>query len=138
MKFIDNEHRNFWKDKLEIMQMHGKTDVYYKSLVYILGISQITRENFDRIFDLKNGEINIDSLKDAWQTESSLKITRMAFNLWNNCNYDSMEDVENGNISIYYNTSDIFCTNYAPYFYEGIKLRYPEYTKEKIYELEME
>ena len=46
----------------------------------------------------KNGEINIDSLKDAWQTESSLKITRMAFNLWNNCNYDSMEDVENGNI----------------------------------------
>ena len=138
MKFIDNEHKNFWEDKLEIMQMYGKTDVYYKSLVYILGISQITRENFDRIFDLKNGEINIDSLKDGWQTESSLKVTRMAFNLWNNCNYDSMEDAYNGNISIYYNPSDIFCTSYAPYFYEGIKLRYPEYTKEKIYEFEME
>ena len=52
----------------------------------------------------------------------------MAFSLWNRCMYDSEEDLENGEKSSYYNTSEIFCCSYAPYFYEGIKIRYPEYT----------
>ncbi len=138
MKFIDNEHRSFWNEKYEIMQKYGKTDVYYKSIVYILGVCPETRRNFERIFNLERGEINVDSLSEAWQTGSSEKVTRMAFSLWNECNYDSVEDFENGNVSRNYNPSEIFSCGYAPYFYEGIKLRYPEYTREKVYELEME
>lgn len=42
--------------------------------------------------------------------------------------YDSEEDFENDEKSNYYNTSEIFCCSYAPYFYEGVKIRYPEYT----------
>ena len=52
---------------------------------------------FDRVFNLERGEINVDSLSEAWQTGSSEKVTRMAFSLWNECNYDSIEDFENGN-----------------------------------------
>ncbi|MBO5143810.1 MAG: hypothetical protein J6C46_12625 [Clostridia bacterium] len=138
MKFIDNEHRNFWNEKYEIMQKYGKTDVYYKSIVYILGVCLETRRYFERIFNLERGEINVDSLSEAWQTGSSEKVTRMAFSLWNECNYDSIEDFENGNVSKKYNPGEIFSCGYAPYFYEGIKLRYPEYTREKVYELELE
>lgn len=138
MKFIDNEHRMFWNEKYETMQKYGKTDVYYKAIVYILGICQETRRHFERIFNLERGEINVDSLSEAWQTGSSEKVTRMAFSLWNECNYDSIEDFENGNVSKKYNPGEIFACGYAPYFYEGIKLRYPEYTREKVYELEME
>ena len=131
MKFADNEHRRFWNDKYAEMQRLGKTDVYYKSIVYVLGICETTREHFEDIFNLKSGEINIDSLQSAYQTGSSERVTRMAFSLWNRCNYDSEKDIEDGNVSRNYNVSEIFCCSYAPYFYEGIKIRYPEYTKEK-------
>jgi hypothetical protein len=42
--------------------------------------------------------------------------------------YDSQEDYEENKISYRYGVDEIFCCGYAPYFYEAIKLRYPEYT----------
>ena len=103
MKFIDSKHREFWNNKYKEMEQMGKTDVYYKAIVYTLGICEITR---------------------------------MAFSLWNSCNYDSEKDIENEKVSDKYNVSEIFCCSYAPYFYEGIKIRYPEYTREKNFERE--
>ena len=46
------------------------------------------------------------------------------------------KDIENEKVSDKYNVSEIFCCSYAPYFYEGIKIRYPEYTREKNFERE--
>ena len=131
MKFIDSKHREFFNDKYKELQRLGKIDVYYKSIVYILGICEVTRNNFDKIFDLKKGEININSINGAYQTSTSEKVTRMAFSLWNRCNYDSEEDIEDERVSLKYNPSEIFSCSHAPYFYEGIKIRYPEYTKEQ-------
>ena len=130
LKVADAEHRKFWEEKYAEMQILGKIDVYYKSIVYVLGICETTRDNFDKIFNLKAGKINVDSLQGAYQTGTSEKVTRMAFSLWNRCNYDSREDFNNGNVSTSYNVSEIFCCTYAPFFYEGIKIRYPEYTRE--------
>lgn len=118
------------------MQALRKTDVYYKSIVYTLGICETTREHFNNIFNLKTGEINIDSINGAYQTGTSEKVTRMAFSLWNRCNYNSKKDIENEKLSSYYNVSEIFSCSYAPYFYEAIKIRYPEYTKEKNFEIQ--
>lgn len=36
MKFIDKEHKDFFEKKLEILLKYGKTDVYYKSLIYTI------------------------------------------------------------------------------------------------------
>ena len=113
------------------MKKLGRTDVYYKSLIYVLGVCKTTRDNFDKIFNLENGEINIDSIQEPYQTSTSEKVIRMAFSLWNSCNYDSEKDIEDERVSRKYNVSEIFSCEYAPYFYEGIKIRYPEYTKEK-------
>lgn len=134
MNFIDKEHEKFWDKQLEKMKELGKTDVYYKSLVYTLGICESTREHFSDIFDLKDGSIKINGLNSAWQTGTSEKVTRMAFSLWNKCNFDSENDMEKNQLSSYYNISEIFSCSYAPYFYEAIKIRYPEYTREKINE----
>ena len=131
MKFIDSEHKKFWNEKYAEMESLGKTDVYYKSIVYVLGICPVTREHFDNIFNLKNGEINIESLNTAYQTGTSERVTRMAFSLWNRCSFDSEKDAMKRVYSCNYNVSEIFCCSYAPYFYEGIKIRYPEYTREK-------
>ena len=127
MEFVDDEHEKFWEEKNLIMQKYGKTDVYYKSIVYTLGICETTRSNFDKIFSIENGEINIDSINSAFQTGTSEKVTRMAFSLWNRCNYDSEKDRQKGKVSEYYNPSEIFCCSYAPYFVEALKIRYPEY-----------
>ena len=131
MKFIDSKHKEFWNEKYKEMQTMGKTDVYYKAIVYTLGICETTRDNFSKIFNLRTGEINIDSINGAYQTSTSEKVTRIAFSLWNRCNYDSEKDIENEKVSDKYNVSEIFCCSYAPYFYEGIKIRYPEYTREQ-------
>lgn len=125
MKFIDKEHEEFYKEKLNEI---GQEDVYRKALVYTLGICETTRENFTDIFNIKEGLINRDSLQRAYQTSTSMKVTRLSFSLWNSNSYDSDEDLKNGIISTHYNPSDIFCCSYASYFYEAIKIRYPEYT----------
>ena len=48
--------------------------------------------------------------------------------------FDSEEDLENEKISNCYAPSEIFCCSYAPYFWEAIQIRYPEYTIEKYQE----
>ena len=133
MFFVDKQHEDFYNDKIRILQQHGKNDIYYRSLIYTLGICEETRRNFDQIFNINEG-INIDSLQSKWQTTTSQKVTRMAFSLFNECMYESEEKMEKGEKSQYYNPSEIFCCSYAPYFYEAIKIRYPEYTKSINYE----
>ena len=126
MKFIDNKHKKFYK---KILNKIGKSDVYRRALIYTLAMCPVTREHFNDIFDLEEGLININSLQAPYQTSTSLKVTRAAFSLWNSCNYDSEEDLENDKVSEHYNISNIFCSSYAPYIYEAIKIRYPQYTK---------
>ena len=125
MKFIDKEHEEFYKEKLKEI---GTGDVYRKALIYTLGICETTREHFNDIFNLRDGLINRNSLQAPYQTGTSMKVTRMAFSLWNSNSYDSDEDKENGQVSTYYNPTEIFSCSYAPYFWEAIKIRFPEYT----------
>ena len=126
MKFLDNEHKEFYN---RVLKQYKKSDVYYKSIIYTLAICSVTREHFNDIFNIQSGEINIDSIQASYQTGTSEKVTRLAFSLWNRCNYDSTTDAEDEKVSVYYNVSEIFCSSYAPYFYEAIKIRYPEYTE---------
>ena len=127
MNFVDDDHKNFYESKLKVLNENGKSDVYYKSLVYTLAICNVTREHFEDIFDIIKGEINIDSISAAYQTGTSAKITRLAFNLFNGCIYDSEADLDNDKVSTYYSVSDIFNCSYAPYMYEAICIRYPKY-----------
>ena len=127
MKFIDIGHQNFYEQKLQEI---GKQDIYRKALIYTLGICETTRDHFEDIFNIKKGLINRNSLQKPYQTSTSLKVTRMAFSLWNSNSYDTDEDVDNEVVSQYYTPAEIFCCSYAPYFWEAIKIRYPEYTQE--------
>lgn len=126
MKFLDDDHKQFYEQKIN---ERGTADVYRRALIYTLAICPVTREHFSDIFDIKEGLINRNSLQAAYQTSTSMKVTRLAFSLWNSNCYDSDKDLENGIVSTHYTPSDIFCCSYAPYFYEAIKIRYPEYTE---------
>lgn len=125
--FTNQEHEDFYKNYLPECRYQ---DTHHKALVYCLGISENTRRNVNRIYSFKTGCVKTECLTEGWQTSGSIKIVRMAFNLY--CNgtpsaYDT-EDVDKQLSECRcYTAEELFCCSYAKYFWEAIRLRYPEY-----------
>ena len=115
LKFYDTEHKNFYDEHTK----GEKLDSYNKSLIYLLGLTNETRNHFNKLYNERTRQIEFTGTTEGWQTGSSLAITKLAFNLFNG--YSGLEDSE----SRLYTVENIFCyTEFAPYFYEGIKLRF--------------
>lgn len=51
-----------------------------------------------------------------------MRVSRLAFNLWNGFAEEGYEALSS--------PYELFDSNYAPYFYEAIRQRYPEYCRE--------
>ena len=105
-------------------------DVYHKALVYCLGIDADTRNHVNSIYDFKTGCVKTKCLNEGWQNSGSIKIVRMAFNLY--CNgTPSVHDFGNAEERLQecgcYTVEELFCCGYAKYFWEAVKIRYPEY-----------
>ena len=101
IRFESKEHENFF---YSMLKRTGNTDSYHQAFFYCVGISDTTRRNVERIFDFK------------------IRLTRLAFNLWNG--YAEKGDER---MSTPY---EIFDCGYAPYFFEAIRLKYPDYCRE--------
>lgn len=124
--FKDQEHEMFYRNFLAKCRSQ---DVYHKALAYCLGISGDTRRNVERIYDFNKDSIKTECLGEGWITSGSARVVRMAFNLF--CNgtpsaYD-LEGEEKVRECQRYTVEDLFCCEYAVYFWEAIKVRYPEY-----------
>ena len=105
-----------------------KPDVYLRSLIYTLGICHDTRRNFNSIYDSSKREIIPEAIYKPWQTGSSLKVTRLAFQLFTDSTPTAfIDDIHNIDECQCYSVSDIFCCSYAPYFFVATALRYHEY-----------
>lgn len=125
--FKSAAHKDFY---LEYLPQCRYQDVYHKALVYCLGIDTDTRNHVNRIYDFKSGYVKPKCLNEGWQTSGSMRIVRMAFNLY--CNgTPSVFDIEDAEGQLRecgcYTVEDLFCCGYAKYFWEAIKIRYPEY-----------
>ena len=129
MVFVNEEHEKFYYETLKQVRYQ---DCYHKALIYILGISKDTRNHFSQIYEIKSGYIRPECLYQEWQTSGSVRVVRLAFNLYTDRTPTVNED-RSRNEQIKecreYSVSDIFCCDYARYFWEGIKLRYPEYCR---------
>ena len=124
--FISKEHEKFYNDNLLLVRYQ---DCYHKALVYCLGLNNDTRTHISEIYDFKAGLVRPDCIHQGWQTSGSIKVTRMAFNLYTNntptlylC--DSHEKLQE---CAKYTVEELFSCSYAPFFWQAIKLRYPEY-----------
>ena len=127
MIFKNEQHESFFKESLVKCRYR---DIYHAALLYCLGISEDTRRNVDRIYDFTSGFVKTECLHEGWQTSGSLKIIRMAFNLYNNGTpsvYDYNDSGEQLEEFQRYTVEDLFCCGYAPYFWQAVKIRYPEY-----------
>ena len=116
--FASKEQREFFGEMLEKSK---SLDCYHQSFFYCMGICEDTRRNINRLFDFVYDQIRPEGLRDSWQTSGSVRVTRLAFNLWNGY-------IEKGK-SRMFTPYELFDCGYAPYFYEAIRLRYPEYCR---------
>jgi len=126
--FADYDHLDFYDEQLVCLN----PDCYLKALIYALGICADTRRRFSSIYDAKGRCILLGSLDSEWQTGGSLKVTRLAFQLFTDGAPSAFLDPGAPDVDECkrYSVSDVFCCGFAPYFVEAIKLRYPEYMKE--------
>jgi len=131
MVFVNEEHERFYREKLAQVRCQ---DAYHMALIYILGISEDTRAHFDRIYDIHSDNLWTECLKEGWQTSGSLRVVRLAFNLYTD-GTPSVDDYEGSEDQMdecqAYSVSDIFCCEYALYFWQGIMLRYPGYCRKQ-------
>ena len=104
IRFASPEHRDFF---LDMMSEARRNDCYHRAFFYVMGIAPETRTNIRQMFDFK---------------QDCVRVCRLAFNLWN-----GYTDPEHSNA---YSPEDLFCCEFAPYFMEGVKIRYPEYCRE--------
>lgn len=124
--FRNAEHAELYE---EILDKMGNNDVYHISLAYLLTLDIVTREHITDCFDFEKGVIKIDALSKGWQTGTSQKTTRLAFNLWNGCNDDGETYTDKDGYIVplpshFYAVDEIFCSEYAKYYFEAIKLRF--------------
>jgi hypothetical protein len=124
IRFADEAHKAFYMEYSKKL----KPDVYLRSLLYTLGICHDTRRNFDSIYDCRKRTIIPDAICQPWQTGSSLKVTRLAFQLFTDTTPTAFMGDENDiDECKRYSVSDVFCCSFAPYFLVAICLRYREY-----------
>lgn len=125
--FNGKEHEEFYIKYLSKCQYQ---DEYHRSLLYSLGISSDTRNHINEIFDYRRNCIKPECINSGWQTSGSLKIVRLAFNLYNNGIPTAME-IEDPDKRLdesrCYAVDDIFCCSYAKYLMQAVEIRYPEY-----------
>lgn len=118
IQFADKEHKAFYYNMLS--KTHND-DVYHQAFFYAMGICAETRRNIRTLFDFTNGGINPEGLSAAWQTGSTRRLCRLAFNLWNGWTEEGKEQ--------YSAPYELFDCSFVPYFFEAIRLRYPEYCR---------
>lgn len=116
--FHDAEHEAFYYRMLNECR---NADGYHRALFYTLGISKDTRTHIHDVFDSSNRGITPEGLSAPWQTGSSVRTCRLAFNLWNGWSQAGEER--------YSTPHELFDCGFAPYFMEAIRLRYPEYCR---------
>lgn len=114
MIFRDDTHAAVYQDICSRMKSN---DCYHQSMAYLLSLDVVLRKHYTEVFNFDRDGIIPEVTNREWQTGTSIKTTRLAFNLWNGYCYE--DDVP----SSYYTPIEIFCCDYAPYYWQAIRLR---------------
>ncbi len=120
IRFASAEHSDFF---LRMMSEARKNDCYQQSFFFMSwGLPRKHGPTSARCLISKQDCIKPEGMHGGWQTSGTVRVCRLAFNLWN-----GYTEPEHSNA---YSPEDLFCCEFAPYFMEGMKIRYPEYCRE--------
>ena len=79
IRFESKEHENFF---YSMLRRTGNTDSYHQAFFYCVGFPIPPEETWSGFLTLRRG-ISGSGLHEGWQTGGSIRLTRLAFNLWN-------------------------------------------------------
>lgn len=121
MIFKDDIHQERYE---QILARMNNDDPYHKAAAYLIALNDDIFRHAEDVFDFEDDSIRHEGLRCGWQTGTSSRTTRLIFSLWNGCCQDhAAENPEE--TSCYYTVDSIFCnTNFAPYFYEAVRIRF--------------
>lgn len=117
MTFYDDDHK---RSCYMICSRMKHLDCYHLALSYLLSLDTMCREHVEDVFDFQQDGIKVDGLNRGWQTGTSMRTTRLAFNLWNGYCYG-----ENDMPSYDYTPEALLvCGDYAPYYLQAMQIRF--------------
>ena len=128
--FINEEHHRFYSSTLKRFLNPAAPE---KALCYCLGIHPAIRWHVDHIYDFSTKQVTPECIHEGWvasaeDPEDIRTVIRMAYNLYGGTPSVAEADDQLRECQKY-TANELFGCRYAPYFWEAIKLRYPEYTK---------
>lgn len=104
---------------------NGTADPYRAQLAYLIALTPDTYKHRSWLYDEQERIIKPDGVKADWQTGTTTRLTLLAFNLFTNSTAFCPEEMTS-----YCTPEHIFCCELAPYFWQAIKIRYPEYIED--------
>jgi hypothetical protein len=78
--FKNISHEQFYEGN--VIRASHKHDPYRKALFYLLGLTDETRRHIREVYDFQENSILLEGLHAGWQTSTSSRLTRLAFNLF--------------------------------------------------------
>ena len=129
IKFRDEEHERNYNFILDMMPY---SDIERKALAYLFALDTVCFEHIRDLYDFSDNRIMLSGLDKGWQTGTSKRTTRLAFNLYNShCSdgetYIGSDGIEDTLPSVYYSPAYLFCCEYAKYYAEALKIRFSEF-----------
>ena len=121
IRFKNTEHEANYNFILDMMPC---SDPERKALAYLFAVDTVCFEHIRELYDFEGDSIKPDTLDKAWQTGTSCKTTRLAFNLYNSFCSDRFE---NDLPSVSFTPVELFCSEYAEYYVEALRIRFPEF-----------
>ena len=118
MKFMDEDHQEFYE---RILSAH-KNDGYHRGLFYLLSLLPDTRRHINDLYDSSNDEIRFSGLHKGWQTGGSIRVSRLAFNLFNG--YDGFDGEKQDEPASLYTPDAILDSSLCEYCLEACRLRF--------------
>lgn len=93
INFKNEEHKKIFNEFLERLPKQLQPSLEYRSLLYLLSSDETIVKNVEDVFDFEKLLIFPYSFADnAWQTGSSLRTTKLAYNLFNNNRLNGLEE----------------------------------------------
>lgn len=123
---IEFKNDNHYDRYCEVRELMGGSsrDPYRAAVAYLIALDPVVYAGRTDVFDFEDGSVKHDGINKAWQTSTSSRTTRLAFNLWNGWCYDNDDDWTDNKPDMRYAVDNIFCGEYAEYYWQAIKIRF--------------
>lgn len=117
--FKDEKHRTFYEE--QVQKTNSAADPYRKAFFYTLGLTGETRRNINCLYNYNERCIDLGGLRGGWQTGESIKVCRLAFNLYNGY-------TGSGKAARMFTPEELFCSGLIAYMLEAVRIRYADYS----------